>query len=829
MSESREKQASQIHMFERDYFLDIHEREWPTPDLRLLAAEKVFPQRPYEGKGWRADVWKRVPAEGETGGFLWRTLRLGDGQDRREMFETVLRFPTAPLFGLQRKRGYQFPLDPVHQHTLRLLTSFEPTSPQRVMRLFLLFNGVNEIDYLGFYHTLSSLLISQGDTPTACLICPTPGHLTRYPLHGRYAEKPLQRFIADPGDLFRQYLRFMIEVQWILSTLVPVSSYPVTPGQPLLAESMRPGGGRCNSSLLGKEIASAWRELYEASQRNRPDDKGKTEKPCTEKDVIQAVAALRKVIGWRSCDRRLEKFAAGSQLPPPSLHVVGYSLGGYLAQSAFFAWPFALGTCTALCSGGALQDLRPVKIVHEDEWRSITHGLTFEVDCAMLDGRVRLDEATDSVCGVKSSDFGSYYRIFRDVFLQDPHGSYRARVSEFAPRLFFVVGGNDPIVPTNSLIQASPKGGINLIEIADLTHFIATAVGEWSDFWLPMVTQIISKLASRMEIKVSGSILGNLWNQSTTGLARPWVGEDEDRLAAARAEPATLTMKMIQKELDAIVKLTEAQGFVVILRNNLPAILMGSRMLHHRGVMPHFEDLKIRQAWRKIQTQNAILKANRERVTVIIPGRLNEWFVRKPSVISSKSRALAREVPNQDSLAEIWKDFLNDWEVVPSALWRFDPTTKVQSHELEEAVRIETSTPDLPMHPILNCLPDVWLGFSKEVFSETIATDDHPRGGAHEELLRLANQLFQLHLKKEPGTAKGGLRMSHLDDLLRAENLRIVRISAANATPDFMGERIVDPESAIDLLVHCALALLYSTPCLKPGDFSKGWSAKDRL
>ncbi|HEV7667107.1 MAG TPA: alpha/beta hydrolase [Thermoanaerobaculia bacterium] len=824
MVEIREKSANQIHMYERDYFLRVHDRNWPSPSLNILDSDLVFPQAAYAGKSWRAGVWQRVPAEGNAGGVLWRVLRLGQAEAQQEMFETILRFPTAPLFGPQRKRDYQFRLNPVHQHTFRLLTPFSPTEPQSATRIFLLFNGINEIDHLGFYHTLSRLVMAQ-DSPTACLICPFPGHLTRYPLHGRYAEKPIQRFISDPSDLFRQYLRYMIEIQWVLSVLVPVSSYPVTPGQPLLAESMNPGEGRCNSIVLGEEIAKAWRTMYASSKQSRRETSAEPEEVCTTQDAIQAVTALRNAIGWKHCEKRLEDLEEGSLLPPPRLHVVGYSLGGYLAQSAFFTWPFALGTCTALCSGGALQDLRPVKIAHEEEWRSITHGLTFEVDCAMLEGRIRLEES-DNICGIPASDFGSHYRIFHDVFLQDPYGSYRARVSEFAPRLFFVVGGNDPIVPTNSLIQASPKGGINLIEIANLTHFIATDAGEWSDFWLPMVTQVIVRLSERMEVSVSKSMLASLWNQDTTGPAGTWGDPEKDRGSVGRSEPDTLSMKMLQDELDKLVETTRAGGFLFVLRNNLPVILMGRRRLHHRGVMPHFEDLSIRYAWEKVQEQCQTLKMRSNRITLVLPGRLNEWFRRKPSVISSKSRALAREASGQGALEAMWQDFLDDWECEEKALWRFDPHAQSPIHSLEQSVREETSTPSSPMHPILNCLPDVWIGFSTDVLGRTMASE-MTRTEVHRQILDLACLLFEFQRKSVPASELAERKALQLGEWLRTGALRIVRISSANATPNFMGERITDPESAIDLIVHSALALLYSTPCDQVGDFARDWQIGD--
>jgi hypothetical protein len=127
------------------------------------------------------------------------------------------------------------------------------------------------------------------------------------------------------------------------------------------------------------------------------------------------------------------------------------------------------------------------------------------------------------------------------------------------------------------------------------------------------------------------------------------------------------------------------------------------------------------------------------------------------------------------------------------------------------------------MHPILNCLPDVWIGFSHGVLGKTMTRKALPKGVVHDNILDLANLLFKHQRRNAPSSKAADAQAKELADWLRTGEIRIVRISAANATPGFMGERIIDPDSAINVLVHSALALLYSTPCLKPGDFSKDW------
>src|SRR5262249_29037619 len=162
---------------------------------------------------------------------------------------------------------------------------------------------------------------------------------------------------------------------------------------------------------------------------------------------------------------------------------------------------FAINSCTTICSGGALQDIRPIKFAHEEEWRTVTNGLKYELASGMLEGRIDLEVLNDPpqdprdatakrVCGIPLLSFSSFFRIFNDVFLQDSKGSYQARVLEFAPRLLFVVGGNDPIVTTKSVLEASPREGINMIEIANLSHFVSIERGEWKDFWLPEICRL---------------------------------------------------------------------------------------------------------------------------------------------------------------------------------------------------------------------------------------------------------------------------------------------------------------------------------------------------
>ena len=57
-----------------------------------------------------------------------------------------------------------------------------------------------------------------------CIIRPFPGHLTRYSTNPRFAESPLEHYLDDSLELFRHYLRYMVETQWLLSALAPVTA-----------------------------------------------------------------------------------------------------------------------------------------------------------------------------------------------------------------------------------------------------------------------------------------------------------------------------------------------------------------------------------------------------------------------------------------------------------------------------------------------------------------------------------------------------------------------------------------------------------------------------
>jgi hypothetical protein len=847
------KRASPIHQLERDYFLhfDRELETWPPEDLPILTAEP--PEEQTKAEEWRAGVWQRQILQAEGGGYLAREItrsaRKGEGVSKRErtLREAMLRFPSAPLFGCQSKTDFQVRMTSFHQHTLRLLTSARADGDAPVQKLYLIFNGLNELDQFKFYYDLSGLLIENEPEgiKVGCLIVPFPAHLTRYPMIGRYAEKPMQRFISDPSDLFRQYLRFIVEIQWLISTLVPVGHYPVTSGIPLLAPNREANASRCNPDVLSSAIHESWDEIFAYSRKHRDHDVPSQKEPRVRKDDIRkSITVIRRLIGWQSSATTLTARDKDKDEPldPPQLHVIGYSLGGYLAQSVFFTWPYAIGSCTTLCSGGALTSLRPEKIMHEEEWRAITHGLKYEIESGMLEGRIAADKATPQrICGIPASNFTAHFQTFTDIFLQDPYGTYRHRVSEFAHRMFFVVGGNDPIVPTRSVLDTSPPEGINLIEIAHLSHFIAMESGEWADFWLPTIVTIISSFSDHSEKLLKTTTLENLWNDDMSNAA-----EDETldlqtlqiRTAKAfgpqarddRRDPEPLNSEQLQTTILECVKLLDVKspdknGFLFVLRNEIPVTLMGQRVLHRRGTVPHYADFEIGRFWARLQEQRLRMRDySAGRIAIVVPGRLNKWFVHRLPTLSYKNLPVVQDAPNSEQRQiEIWQSFLSDWEST-GALYRFDAERltgfSLEEFELERMIRDDTSTPETSW--ILNCLPDTWISLSGSAVT-LLAGEE---GGRKEILTAFKKRMLRIYTAQRKGKGQTAEEVKAREDLyqwLDDGSLRILRISAAQSSPRFLGERIRSHYTAIDIMTHTALALARSQQCQKPGDFARGW------
>lgn len=176
----------------------------------------------------------------------------------RNLEEHILPLPAAPIFGINRKAEYGVTLpERANLRTVRLLQRPGRTKPIR--RLFILHNGLNERDSLRFYYRFADRIIKAHDRPSegaaACVIFPFPGHLTHYNFHGPFSETPLARYLSDSGELFRQFLRHMVEMRWFLSMALDSD-----------AEPWMVGGRLFTQGSIARRVYKDSNRLYEASR-----------------------------------------------------------------------------------------------------------------------------------------------------------------------------------------------------------------------------------------------------------------------------------------------------------------------------------------------------------------------------------------------------------------------------------------------------------------------------------------------------------------------------------------------------------------------------------
>ena len=177
----------------------------------------------------------------------------------------------------------------------------------------------------------------------------------------------------------------MQETQWLLSVLAPRPHYAVTAGTRLLREAVPTNNqkariGRASEALLAKAIDRDWTVAFESNQTKTTRETHSEER--VERGTIKAaIMDLRSLLQWDAVisdepPERPENASPSNADPePPCVHVVGYSMGGFMAQAAFFAWPFAISSCTNLFAGGALRDLAPTGFAHPEEWQAVLHAL----------------------------------------------------------------------------------------------------------------------------------------------------------------------------------------------------------------------------------------------------------------------------------------------------------------------------------------------------------------------------------------------------------------------------------------------------------------------
>jgi hypothetical protein len=795
---------------ERDLRLQLSDPEWPAGNCPLGGDEG---ENPPAG----AEPWRRHP------GFLYRTITV----ERETLWEVMLRFPSAPLYGLHQSPP-RFPRieNRSNFHTLRVIGRL-PKTPndqalplERIRNVYLLHNGLNETGESDLHYQLASRLLVNSESPAVCILRPFPGHLTRYPYNDIYAEQPLDTYLLDSGDLFRQFIRFMIETRWLLSILVPRSAYKVITGGTLVD---------CDcpdeSEALARSIVREWEEMDSASvemDREMPEHARRPQadpQDVTVTAVESTIDVLRnQLLRWRPVQSSHIPEAAEDE--PPAIHVVGYSLGGFVAQSAFFAWPYAISGCISLFGGGELRKLAPTAFAQPEEWQSVLHALRYELDRAMAGP---LKSEGGSVRGLSEETFEYLFRVFYEVFLQYYQGSYKTRLAEFIQRMLFVAGGQDPIVRPDNVLEAAPQEGANILTIASMSHFPTKpkerVQQEQREFWLEQLGQIIPAFAQQADERRLDVLQRGWLNEARDDLHEDAIVayEEYERDLDAIGEPpssgtsgASLSDRWFGKEIERICNFIGdgAKGWVLVSRNEVPPVFQTAEALkRYAAGLHHSEDLAADEFWLASKRRNA-LETGHERVTLMITQvALDTGFEESPSMFPPRSETPGVPRLSANQRADARDHFERVWQQPePAAVQvlfpgEFEPD---QLGDIGKAVaRSQQSRFDGEHTPIdVHFLPDVWIGLDQDALGALEAQaeiEDGMRGTRFAAETALVAWAAEIAEGKESATKL-------LKTYLRERQMVIVKFSRAGLNPRHRGQRVSSANKAGGVLVHWALA-----------------------
>jgi hypothetical protein len=800
-----------IHFGERDVNLDLDRDKWPPPDLQ-------------PSPKWEARLEE---------GMLRRTIAKAK-PIAIPLREEILRLPSAPIHGLHRLSQEQVNMGPVETfHTLRLLTN--PKNHHPIKRIFLLHNGLNETDRMGIYYRLASQLMVN-NPGTACILRPFPGHLTRCASPG-LTEKPLDHYLWDGLHLFRQFLRFMIETRWLLSSLARYSYYHCVSGSGLLGQSRKVDKGRLDPERLSKQVLGEWVNLRRASARSE-DAPELPSRPALEPFEL-AITSLQRSLGLHDS----EKYDGSTFSPDaePQLHTVGYSLGGFTAQSVFMSWPFLVSTCSTLLSGGAMRELAPTAFADPEEWQTVLHSLRYELDDAMMDSRFRMAE-DGRVAGMDPLLFRFLKRTFYEVFEQEYRGSFQTRLVAFRTRMFFVVGGNDPIVRPQSVLDSAPPDGINLLQVGGMGHFLEgtpdnTVEKEQREFWIPQIGRIVAGLANRAGKKHREAI-ELTWLDQRDELPMSYRGSEEEigksegdnrKLSVAERlevqRDGTLPSLLFQRALDDLLaRATEPaapQGVLFILKNEAPTFLLDEKSLQlHASALFH-EDVGTADYISEVRRRRKLILGGsaRRRIAVVMPWNL-ETITKKidaglqhPSQSESSGEQMERTPDPERAWAKLMKRCL-DWGEDPfkdsirilEAEWpaNLDDQERGNLHQLQATARFQLKIKD-DSKWIAASIPDCWIWMSNRFLRRS---DDWPDPVNVSEARKLLGTVVPTYLgrKSEPQIA----------ERLRTDDLRVLIMSRARYNPRFRGKMVASPRQAQEILLQMSLCVSASVPL---GDF----------
>jgi pimeloyl-ACP methyl ester carboxylesterase len=768
-------QAQQIQVSERDRNLDLLADSWPSSSL----------------DGWDLTEETKI---------LSRVIERESDADKlfpEKLREVMLRFPSAPIHGVQRLQEYHARLPhPEVMHTFRVLRHSARTG--RPTRIFLLYNGLNESDKTVLYLQLASQLVAS-DPDTVCILHPFPGHLTRYPWQ-EFGETPLDRYLWDGSHLFRQFLRHMTETQWLLSVLTsPGSSLPQT-GAPLLEDERRRG---LSTEELANRLGKSWGALLAESKkslsraRSRQNVAELPDHRPSEDALLDVVRKLRGVMGLP------DEGSNDEEVPP--IHVIGYSLGGFAAQSVFMTWPSIISSCATLLSGGALRALTPTGFAHREEWQTVLHSLRYELDDGMIDGRY--EEGDNGVAGLEDGLFHYFQRAFYEVFQQEYRGSFQTRVQAFRKRMIFVVGGDDPIVSPQAVLESSPEGGMNILEIGGMGHFLSGNVKDEEqlerEFWIPQIGRFISDCSThaasehRREFQAANAALAR------AEAVRLCPGEPKTRMLTERERLAlspdgALSSALFGRYLDDLLARLSGKdgGYLWIFRNEIPTIMLDPDSLLRRAHSLFHDERRIETYCEEVSRRRMAWLGKLPSTIVVLPWNAERILLHQDEDHGFASQAESAMGPLRNPLT------------AKERIKRFRDTCETANKSRKEAILVfdgrdqATDRPGIGLPP--PSLPDCWVYTSREFVD---IADKEPVKAVVGALQAAVKQVAS----RAENKAEREKQDRDLEGKLRREELRIVAVSRARFNPRYRGKVLLNVKAVRTALHHITWCLAHAT------------------
>jgi pimeloyl-ACP methyl ester carboxylesterase len=733
--------------------------------------------------------------------------------------EFIVPFPSAPIYGINRKAEYGKSLEKrPNMHSVRILRRPGQTP---IHRLFILHNGLNETESLKFYYRLADWILSQQEQVSenqgaACLVMPFPGHLMHASFHGPFSETPLSRYLTDAGELFRQFLRYMVGMRWLLSIVADSD-----------AESWMVGGDLLKASSRQGDLLAESKTLHDVSEKRLRTANAMLEYQAgIESDIdIGEVTTLEQIV---ASDRLLRWVLGRDVEDAPSclrIHVAGYSLGGFLAQSVFFTWPQVVSSCTTICSGGALSALSPTAFAQPEEWQSVLHALRPELSNSMLQGRLGDDERTENVpvntvAGMPLQRFGYFQRIFEQVFLQEDRSSYQERLSEYGLRMLFVSGGEDPIVPPANILDASPKEGTTMLSIAGMTHFLnqeprverGRREKEQREFWLPEAGGLIARAAIHSE-QVHGDE-----RKSASKLKSKRSGRSILKVQPPRDSELLASSDMFESALDWVLDAVgKDDGWLLICRNALPTAFIEPRNFIRWGTALHHHDLRIQQYALGLRQRASTLRIVKHRTTLILPKQLEHWFVDLSARFDPHSDGPAGRMTTREDREVTWRTFERKWRPI---IRHFEAgnigdacTEQILGDDSFAAVMADWQQVDRRFLEVTH-LPDVWIGI--KAGAKLIPAKANRRDDVHREIIDGVERVIADEVKLM-ATRSGRETIStpgrkQLESDIETEDIRVVQVSGAEFNPRYRGKIERSPKAITRLLACYAAGLVRSQP-----------------